>query len=470
MKQETINTNQQKLKTMITVNTSTLAGKSFEEKLEAIHELTELLQQENIDVTQDLNDYEKIGLALCELGIYGRVLLHDIREISTEYDNDETEAKFDELQTKYDGESTLDTVFIIAKKYGAPINIELSNEDKVITHRKGAPRTAAQRMADAEQEEPIKKLVGNLLHTGELHLSYGDTGKGKSILAMQIADALTKGNSVYPILPNESNPLKVLFYDFELSDAQFKMRYTNDSDGKKYRFSDLLHIDNINFSELCENNRGMSIDEMIIRKIEADIIDIKPEMVIIDNITYLKMEGTQDAKVALQIMRKLKELKTNYGLSMLVIAHTPKRKNGASKAIEIDDLAGSKHLSNFADSISAIGQSSRNPNERYIKQIKSRSAKTTFGEDNVITAIIEKDNSFLKFKYLTCENEREHTKEANAYQKNLEKTIKMEAVAQLYKEGLSCRDIEEKIGVGKTTVNRWINEMGLNNDDEGVLA
>jgi predicted ATP-dependent serine protease len=310
-------------------------------------------------------------------------------------------------------------------------------------------------MIEAKNQEPIKSLLGGIWFTGELHILFGDNGTGKSVWATQIADALSKGKNVFNILPNESSASRVLFYDFELSDKQFEKRYMNGT-GQPYNFSDQLYIDNINFQELHEANPHLSTDDLIINKIDTDIQQLKPKVVIIDNMTYLKTETTQEAKVALELIRKLNQLKRKYDLSILVISHTPKIKGGMP--ITNNDLAGSKNLSNLVDSISAIGKSTRGSDEKYIKLIKCRSGEKVFDTDSVISVKIDKDDCFLGFEYLDCENEFEHIKDYQKEQNRIEqKGLKEEAI-RLHLEGKSYREIARLLCVSKSTIERWINE------------
>ena len=64
-------------------------------------------------------------------------------------------------------------------------------------------------------------------------------------------------------------------------------------------------------------------------------------------------------------MKHLKAFKENAKISMLVIGHTPKRDK--TLPITDNDLAGSKMLSNLADSSFTIGDSARDAKLRYIK-------------------------------------------------------------------------------------------------------
>src|SRR3954451_19825926 len=79
------------------------------------------------------------------------------------------------------------------------------------------------------KEKPTPKfLFGEFWLEGELSILFADTGKGKSILAVQIAESIARGNGIAP-LKLTSKPQKVLYLDFELSDKQFEMRYSKDA-------------------------------------------------------------------------------------------------------------------------------------------------------------------------------------------------------------------------------------------------
>ena len=85
-------------------------------------------------------------------------------------------------------------------------------------------------------------------------------------------------------------------------------------------------------------------------------------------------------------MKRLKELKIKHNLSILALAHTPKR--NLIYPITKNDLAGSKHLSNFADSIFAIGESCKDKSLRYLKQLKARATEVIYDSENIIVSEI----------------------------------------------------------------------------------
>ncbi len=218
---------------------------------------------------------------------------------------------------------------------------------------------------------------------------FADSNVGKSILAVQIAENVAK-----MFKENES----VLYYDFELSGKQFQMRYTT-QDGLQHTFSDRLirvELDTDKVRDYSELFR-LSLDELITQGIEENINKYESKAIIIDNISWLtNMRST--SSTAGKLMLKLCELKKKYHLSILVLAHTPKR--NLARPITQNDLGGSKSLFNFFDAAFAIGKSIKNPSLRYIKQIKVRSGAFKYDANHVEVCSIEKMGPFLGFKHI----------------------------------------------------------------------
>jgi len=173
-------------------------------------------------------------------------------------------------------------------------------------------------------------------------------------------------------------------------------------------------------------------------------------VLIIDNITCLR-GGTENSAVALSLMKSLKALKNDHKLSILVLAHTPKRRND-TQPISADDLHGSKLLINFADSAFAIGKSTANADLCYLKQIKQRNTRQRYGHDNVCLCRIQKPGAFLHFKFGGYSAERHHLLSRNAATRQ-QFTNK---IAALSAAGLSQRDISKQLGIALATVNRLL--------------
>lgn len=312
-------------------------------------------------------------------------------------------------------------------------------------------RTANQRIEDAKRQPDILPLLGPIWHSGEVAILFADTGVGKSIFSIQTGDGLSKGVNVTDSLLNECEPQIVLYYDFELSDKQFQKRYQDDKTGKIHEFSDKFFIDNIDFIELYDKDPKLSFLESIFKKFKNDIVETRAQILIIDNITFLNTQTTQDQQASLDIMRKLIELKREHKLSVLVLAHTPKR--AENSPITISDLSGSKHLSNFADSVFAIGKSSKGSSNRYLKQVKpSRSCEPIYHSGNVLEFGIDKEGDFLQFFEIGTSSESDNLSISTDDPKILAFSLKNQ------NPQLTIREIAAKVGKSKSTVADWLKD------------
>lgn len=171
--------------------------------------------------------------------------------------------------------------------------------------------------------------------------------------------------------------------------------------------------------------------------------------IIIDNLTYLCNSSDKSVDAGI-LMMKLMVLKKKRGLSLLIIAHTPKR--DLSSPITQNHLAGSKKLYNFFDSVFAIGMSAKDNRLRYIKQVKVRAGAFKYDASNVLVYEIEKEHGFLKFNFREYATEEEHLRHRESSQTD-ESEIR---ILELSKQGLSCRKIAEEVGLSKSTVNNII--------------
>ncbi len=278
---------------------------------------------------------------------------------------------------------------------------------------------------------PQKHLWHKLWNEGEVCCLFAESNLGKSILAVQIANDIAQHQ-------------KVLYFDFELSDRQLQHRY-KDNNGNTAKFSHNLHRATINTDALT----GANIEEGIINTLEAVAETKVYKVFIIDNLSYLLLEN-EKSECAGRLMKQIMALKKKYDLSILIVGHTPKLP--PFRIINLNDLAGSKQLVNFFDSVFAIGRSAKDENIRYIKQLKTRNSTFDYGTENVLTATIEKENAFLKFEFGECENEYELIKENTPSDTELRNN----KIIELHKQGKSCRDIALILKTSKTTCNRVI--------------
>ena len=305
------------------------------------------------------------------------------------------------------------------------------------------------------QERPIPaQLFGEFWFEGELCILFSDTNLGKSILAVELAASLSEGVSI-PGFYLQGEPRTVLYLDFELSDKQFEARYSENYTNH-YHFSEHFFRAELEGDSTLEE--GNNIEEQLFASLERALEFTKASVLIVDNITYLRTE-TERACHALPLMKELKALKRKYNLSILSLAHTPKRDLG--KPLTRNDLQGSKMLINFCDSAFALGESQQGVSLRYLKQIKARNTEVIYDGDNVCICQIVKHGNKLRMEKLGYGPEEAHLRRFSEE----EQLSKVKQVKQMKQEGQSNVEIARRLGVSEGSIRNWLKrEEGLKSD------
>jgi replicative DNA helicase len=307
---------------------------------------------------------------------------------------------------------------------------------------KGVPMTTVMEQAALATDKSF--LVGSLIKLEEVAILFSGPENGKSILGIQMADKISRGESLFNgLLRNECPPQKVLYFDFELTLSDYKSRYI-DSAGNKYPFLGedwFLRVGNDEQNHRTFAEIAQSMERILLQNIELS----KPNVVIIDNITAMSNGSTADAEVVKKIMDLLIKLKRRHKLTVIVLAHTPKRYDW-SKPIGLEDLAGSALLSAYADVVIAIGRSKMGNNIKYIIHLKNRTGTKIHDELNVIQVSIEKEGAFLQMKTL----EEPTGRETDHLMTKNEIAISDETIQQmvlLHDEGKNYQVIKEELNI-----------------------
>jgi RecA-family ATPase len=325
--------------------------------------------------------------------------------------------------------------------------------------RLGLTKTFSSWLHEAKAKPPITPLFDVFWSKGELVFMFGSTGIGKSILAVQILDAISKGAKIQRF-DGPKEPMKVCYFDFELSDRQLLKRYIDESRN--------IHDFSPNFLRYqidpnAEIPKGIPFQDFILEDIEQTIIENGIEVVVIDNLTAM-LSNITETKDALELMQKLQRLKLRRNLSMLVIGHTPKR--DLSKPLTKNDMSGSMQLMNFCDSAFCIGESLKESNMRYLKQIKVRDAEFKFDSENVATFKVVKNGCYLCFEHIGFDDEKEHLRERNDAEKN-ELNAK---IIELHNSDpdLSYSEIARRLNTNAMRVSRVL-KKALDRQNNGVV-
>ena len=291
-------------------------------------------------------------------------------------------------------------------------------------------KTANRTLADASLRPNPDPLYHELWYEGEVCCLFSDSNLGKSIYAVQMAEDIAVTQNV-------------LLVDCELSDKQFQMRYTDPVTKQLHPFPQGLYRAEINPMSLDVKD----YEDKILSHIEEAMLKLQCKVAIIDNLTYLCNSSDKGVDAGI-FMMKLMNLKKRYGWSLLIIAHTPKR--SLTSPITQNDLAGSKKLYNFFDSVFALGKSARDNRLRYVKQLKVRAGEFRYDSDNVIVYEIEKTDGYVHFVFKEFASEFSHLKEPS----DQDLSTMDQNVKDLIEQGKSYREIASTLGISKSYVGK----------------
>ncbi len=304
-------------------------------------------------------------------------------------------------------------------------------------------KSANQWLEDASNTPARKYLFLKLWKETELAILFGDNNTGKSIYDVQIGKEIAESGKT------------VAYFDFELDEKEFEVRYSIQIENDKEDvFCEQHYQFPAKFFRICINRdftNYINFKNQLFDAIHELIQKENLEVLIFDNITALMLDDSKDTKAVMELLKDLKILRAQYEVSVLILAHTPKR--NLFNPILKTDLAGTKMLSDLSDAIFAIGVSTQGNNVRYVKQLKARGIQEYEG-DNVIVYEIAKEDSFLGFTHIGFGNEKNHLQEKPETDKD--KIHKRIIAIKEEDRTLSLQKIEDKINeeFGECTTNR----------------
>ena len=290
-----------------------------------------------------------------------------------------------------------------------------------------------------------KPLFGTIWSQGEVGILFSDTGQGKSVLGIQIADSISSGKDRLELNTTKSG---VLYLDCELTTKSFQRRYTDDNDISVV-FADNFYRAEIDMAQLASNSAPLH--KVLIKAILNVAMRINVNVIIIDNISFLS-ESNEKSKDANLLMKEILRISREFDLAILIIAHTPKRE--FFKAFRIEDLAGSKALANFCDVAFCIGPSIKSSTIKYIKELKNRNNPVKFHDDNVIVCEMDKSNGYLRLNHVGFSKEKDHVLNTG-YDNDVDEESIFIKVAKKYK--LNNVEIANILGVSEKTIR---NKLG----------
>jgi len=274
---------------------------------------------------------------------------------------------------------------------------------------------------------------------GEIAVMYGESSVGKSILAVQIADAIARGGSIGP-MENTSPAQTVVYLDLARTGEQFARRYSSEPDDKGMRTAHEFP-DNL----LRPNLRHTA--HLPVAKLAGLVRQTGAKVLIIDNLAFMQRYSLPRETVV--VMRELRKIRDRFGLSILLLMNGPR--SVRYRGIVAADIPCSTVVTSFADNVFAVGRSGSRSSVRYIKHLKPGLEDLSYGEAHVpFFEISAANGNFPAFTHKGCASEttlRAH--DNDEWEWKVVRKIK-----ELSDSGMSIRAIAEQMEMPRSTVHR----------------
>jgi len=271
-----------------------------------------------------------------------------------------------------------------------------------------------QEQIDKCSNQPRRQLFGPFVLERQLNVLVGQTAAGKSVLMVQVLRGIA--SEEYDAgFPCEASPLKCCYIDCE-----------NDTDDWRDRMNGERLPDNIIRKTLDPSVMFEELDIIISREIERIHREEGCVVFGIDNLKWLLSPGNKELTDTWKLLKALNLLRQKLGVTIILATHC--NKNKINSEWTIGDISGGSDINRFSQSIWALGNVEGQSSDRYLKQLKQRSAEVVYDASNVAVArLIKAEDKALQFVYMPELNtaERNLVRQMNNEPSKQEKILKL---------------------------------------------
>ena len=291
-------------------------------------------------------------------------------------------------------------------------------------------------------DESVSAPLCGLYVRGGVNLIFSAPGVGKSILGYQAAIAMASGTSA-GLVSDENEPvfqpIPVLYYDFEMNDADIKSRYGHAS---------MCFPNNL---RRIVNSPIFSAEDML-KEIATKADGYNREACIfIDNLSaFLSLRNSNEVREFIVGVKQIIEKQRREGkvLTIVLFAHSIKN-HGEEPTLQ--DLAGSADVSRFVDCIYALAKTEGD--ERLLTSVKNRRAKNT---PSINLTLVEDPYLHFEFSGYKDEASTEGAVPAQSAPNQKVSPEMEEKMKDWSAQGMAQKEIAAKLGVSEKTVQRYL--------------
>lgn len=212
----------------------------------------------------------------------------------------------------------------------------------------------------------LDKLTHGLA-PGELIMVAGKTSRGKTTLALNIANKTALAGKT------------VLFVTLEMTHAEITQRcmFINNCVPGKELTEDYIKVSSHTVFQATDELKWDSIDRLMKKAAE----DMKVDLVVIDHLHYFTRELKNVAEDLGRITKEFKKNAIRHKVPVMLISHV--RKTHDDKEATMDDLRGSSYMAQDADIVLMVGHLPEDPDYTLVKIEKNRNRGYDFHNNKI---------------------------------------------------------------------------------------
>lgn len=232
----------------------------------------------------------------------------------------------------------------------------------------------------------VKWLWKDWLPRGFVSMLVGDPGIGKSMVALDIVDFITKGNG-WPTSKN-SNPCgTVVWIDTEASQQLLRMRSKKMCVDRGSIYLPIISGDILGQIDIMNDTHREAVISLI--------TSVRPSLIVVDSLGGAHTRGENKFEEIAPIMKFFALVARDEDIAVLMTHHLNKGMMGESPEVSLYRIRGSTAIPQFARSIMALEKVK--DNEVKLRMIKSNLAKLV--KPLTIIPAIDSDGDIIEIDY-----------------------------------------------------------------------
>ena len=307
-------------------------------------------------------------------------------------------------------------------------------------------------------KEPPVMLIDSLLYDKSILALAGSTNVGKSVFGLQLSTSLAMG---VPLMGQFRipKPKKVLHVQFELKDEAFASLIKATSKHIMDEFPVEAHLFEKNCTFLSSGQRDLFTDKY--DQIEANLMHSNYDVLLIDNLYCSTDINLSRNSLLIDLLRRIVNLKQEYGISIVMISHHKKMEMPAP--MDIAHILGGSSYTNHMDFIAQFASTKRADGIKVMKITKVRAQSSFHNIPLAIKLHNYKDDfekQHLYFQYLKPLPKNEMFWYADPKESDEERVLKAIPSGSNFSWEQFQEALEETLHLtSKQTAFNWLDKM-----------